>query len=355
MTAPVFTVGEPSGDGLAGPVLAAIAASRPELRWSGVGGPHMAGTGTHDPLADVDTLGGAGLVELVPRLPSILRTRRRLTKALDALPPLAVFVDAPDLHLPLARRARERGIRTALLVVPQFWAWRPRRVETIGAAADLALCLFQHEVSPLRQRGLAAFWVGHPVGALPLATPPARGRPTLALLPGSRPSEVSRHLAPFVAAARALDCSIEVAWRLPADPPQIDGVRFRRDPGVDVLASADVALVAAGTATLEAAILGVPTVVAARLHPVTAAVARRALRVEHVALPNLLLGEAALPEVLQDLSVGRLVAALRPLVRDPSGARQRAVTTSARLRRLVGGGAFAPRAAERILALLDAP
>lgn len=355
MTPPVFTAAEVSGDRLAGAVLCALGERRPDLRWAGVGGAAMLASGRHDAVASVDDLGGAGLVELLPRLPAILRARARLQALLAERPPLSVFVDAPDLHLALATEARRRGLRTALLVVPQFWAWRPGRRQQVAQAADLALCLFEHEVAPLRSLGVAAFWVGHPAAELDPAPPRGRRPLRLALLPGSRRSEVHRHLRPFLAAALALDCrDVEVAWRLPQPPPTVEGARFTRDSGPSVLARADVALVAAGTASLEAAVLGVPTVVAVALHPLSAVVARRLLQVDHVALPNLILGRRAVPEVVQNLSVEALCAPLRPLIADRVGAREEAAEHARELRARLGPPGFGARAAHRLLPLLDA-
>lgn len=351
----MFTAAEVSGDRLAGPVLRELARLRADLRWTGIGGPAMAASGVHDAFGRVDALGGAGLVELLPQLPAILGARRRLSRALEARPPVAVFVDAPDLHLPLARKARALGVPCALLVVPQFWAWRAGRVRAVAQAADLALCLFQHEVAPLRSLGVAAFWVGHPAAELPLApTQPPRS-PRLGLLPGSRRSEVRRYLGPFLDTAAALRCGdVEVAWRLPEPPPVVPGVRFSTDSGPSVLSRVDLALVAAGTASLEAAVLGVPVVVAAALHPASAVVARRLLRLRWLALPNVLLGREAVREVQQDLSLSTLTAALSPLLSDLDASRQRAHGTAAELRHALGPGDFALRSAERLLPLLDA-
>jgi lipid-A-disaccharide synthase len=355
MTSPLFTAAEVSGDRLAGPVLSALAARAPGVRWQGIGGSSMAASAHHDAFGSVDVLGGAGLVELLPRLPALWAARRALRAAVDDRPPLAVFVDAPDLHLPLAARSRSLGVPTVLLVVPQFWAWRPGRRQTVADVADLALCLFEHEVAPLRSLGVAAFHVGHPAAELPLVPPKRARRLRIAVLPGSRRSEVHRHLTPFLRAVSSLEnIDTEVAWRLREPPPSREGVIFSTEPGTEVLARADAALVAPGTASLQACVLGVPTVVAGALHPLSAVVARRLLAVESVALPNLLLGRAAVPEILQDLDASRLLPPLRALLDDPSGARQRAIGLAEELRQTLGRGGFAERAAERILPLLGA-
>jgi lipid-A-disaccharide synthase len=353
----LLTAGEVSGDGLAGPVLAELASRRPDVAWTGFGGAAMRRSSVFHPLGDVSELSGAGLIELLPALPRLLRGRACLVAALKRLPRLAVFVDAPDLHLPLARRARRAGVRAVQLAAPQFWAWRPGRARFLARHLDLVLCLFAFEARLLRRAGARAVHVGHPLAdRLPTQAQrrPRPARPVLAVLPGSRPSEVARHLEPFVDAARAAlrgrEGEIVVPWRLAAAPPQLPGVRFDRRAGFQVLIEADVALVAVGTATLEAAALGVPTVAAARLHPVTAAAARRLLRTPWTALPNILLGEGAIPEHLQDL--GGLTGDLERLLHDPDEAAGRAAEIAHRLRPELGPAGFAPRVADCLLPLL---
>ena len=355
----LLTAAEVSGDQLAGPVLAELAIRRPELTWTGFGGACMQRAPAFRPLGDVRDLSGAGLVELLPTLPRLLRGRARLARALRRRPRLAVFVDAPDLHLPLARRARRAGVRTVQLAAPQFWAWRPGRARFLAEHLDLVLCLFAFEARRLMRAGARAVHVGHPLAdRLAAPGPPAPPRrsagPVLAVLPGSRPSEVGRHLEPFVRAARGALAGrageIVVPWRLATPPPPLAGVRFDPRPGADVLAEADAALVAVGTATLEAAALGTPTIAAARLHPATFAVARRLLRTRWTALPNVLLGERAIPEHLQDL--GGLRGDLRRLLDEPAEAAERADDVARRLRAELGPAGFAPRVADCLLPLL---
>ncbi len=344
----IFTAAEPSGDRLAGPVLDALAQRRPGVSWVGHAGESMGRCATLTALGDVRDLSGAGLVELLPRLPAILRGRRALQDALQHSE-LAVFVDAPDLHLPLARKARARGVITVCLVCPQFWAWRPGRRAAIAEAFDLVLCLFPFEVPALRSWGIAAHCVGHPVADRPLVPHEPTG--VIALLPGSRPAEVERNLLPFVAAARAAagqGVELVVPWRLRAEPPELAGVRFDRSEGPDVLAQCDAALAAAGTAALEAALLGVPVVVSASVHPWTARLAGRFVRSPWLALPNILLRRDAVPEIRQDLRPETLARALEGQL-----AAHDAAEVARELRALLGTG-FADRAADRILPLLPA-
>ena len=358
MSAPnVLTAGEASGAQIIDTVLPHLVARHPELRWTGFGGAATAASASYVSLGAAAELGGAGLVEIIPALPRLLRARRRLVAALDAAPPVALFVDAPDLHLPLARRARAAGVRTAQLVSPQFWAWRPQRRDFMAEHLDLTLCLFDFEVPALRSAGAAAHFVGHPlVERLPaVAARPDRERPVVALLPGSRRSEVARHLEPFVRAARAAGgqtVDLVVPWRLDRAPPPIPGVRFDHRSGAEVLEGADAALVAAGTATLEAALLGVPTIVAVRLHPLSAAITRPLLRTPFVALPNVLLKREVLREHIQDLS--GLGDDLATLLHDLGAARDAAAGWAGELREVMGPPGFASRVVDAVAPLLQA-
>jgi lipid-A-disaccharide synthase len=376
----LFTVAEPSGDRLAAPILAELAKTGRALSWTGVAGPEMReraaeGRISYTPVGEVAELSASGLIELLPSLHRVLRVRQRLLRVLKRRPPVAVFVDGPDLHLPLMLRARVAGIRTIGIVAPQTWAWRPGRVDLLRRAADLVLCLFRFEVDPLRAAGVAARWIGHPAAdlALPWELPGVPGREPdlgvarapaiLAILPGSRPEAARRLLQPLVAAAQVLVESVAasgtrerprivVPWRLPAAPPRIAGVEFSADSGPAVLRRARAALVAAGTATLEAAVLGVPVVAVAAAHPVTAAVASRLLRVPFLSLPNLLLGREAIPEFRQQVDAAPIAAALQPAFLEVRSARAQARALADELQTLLGPPGYARRAAECILPLL---
>lgn len=337
----VVSAAEASGDLLGGPLVEALRVRRPNLHVTGIAGPAMRAAGV-TPIGRTEELGVAGLVEVVPALPRVLRLRRRLQAALASKPRVAVLIDAPDLHLRLHGPARALGVRTVQLVAPQFWAWRPGRAKALASIADRVLCLFRWEVEALRAHGADAVWVGHPVlERTQSRAPTGQGRPRLVLLPGSRGHERRRCERAFAAAATALGDSVEVHV---ADAKN----------GLELLRAADLAVVAPGTATLEAALLGVPLVCAGALHPVSGFVARRLLAVDHVALPNLVLGRAAVPEVLQDLSVPALLAPLRPILADLAAAQQRAQELADELRAALGPPGFAARAADAVLDLAEA-
>ena len=349
MSTLLLSAAEPSGDALAGPLLDALLRERPHLAVAGVTGPAMraAGGSALTSLADVGDLSAGGLVELLPQAPTLLRTRRLLRRAVDGRPDGVVLVDAPDLHLPLLARAKGRGLPAVQVVAPQFWAWRPGRAGRLARIADRVLCLFRFEVKRLEAAGASATWVGHPLATLVPAPVPKRPRPRVLLLPGSRRGERARNTAPLLAAASALgDVDVVLSWMGTEPPPR--GVALARGSGRDQLGDCDAALVAAGTATLEAALLGVPQVVVASAHPLTAALARPLIQTPWFALPNVLLGRAAVPEVVQDLDVPSLTRALS----DALARRAEARSLAEEVRVALGGPGFAERAAAAVFEVI---
>jgi lipid-A-disaccharide synthase len=336
----LVSAAEPSGDLLASELSAALTG----WELAGLAGPRMRAAGVR-PLANTEDVSVMGLVELLSRLGDVRRVKRLLEAAIDS-GDYACFVgvDSPDLHLPLARRARARGMRAIGFVSPQVWAWRPGRVGAIGDAWEALLCLFSFEPALYADTPVDARWVGHPVVD---RMPPRAPVDSLVygLLPGSRPQEVERLWPTFRDAAR------EVRARVP-------GARFRvvvpdwialEAPGMEIvrttaaLADARAALTKSGTVTLELAVMGVPQVVAHQVHPVTYAIGRRLVTgVRHVALPNVLAKAEVVPEFLQDLDPVRLASALLAL---PDVQR---VDLSA-----LGAGGAAGRAAAAIRERLD--
>lgn len=316
---------EPSGDLLGAALARAIRELRPAVRFIGVAGPRMRAEGCES-LFDMERLSVMGLAEVLAHLPELLALRRRLLAYLSAeRPSLVVGIDAPDFNLGLERRLRARGIPSVHLVSPSVWAWRSGRVRTIRRSVDRLLCLFPFEERLLRDHGVPARYVGHPLAdEIPLEIDQAAARtalglapkgPVLALLPGSRQGEVSRLTAPFLESARrcwqahpelrtvipavnaTLRARIETAWREQAPELPLILVDGRSR---EVLAAADVVLSASGTATLEALLFKRPMVVGYRLHPLTWRLLKGWVKVPYVALSNLLLGRELAPEFLQD-------------------------------------------------------
>jgi len=275
---------------------------------------------------------------VLERFAELYRLRRRLiARFLDWRPDVFIGVDAPDFNLELEQALRRQGIRTVHYVSPSVWAWRRYRMRKIAAAADLVLLLFPFELDIYRQWNIPAVWVGHPLAdriAMEPDQAAARRRLGLsprgtyiAVMPGSRRGELDRHLAPFLqAAARVhqsrpdagflcsvLDAEAEQQCRAASRAPGLDGLPFTifRDRAHDVLEAADLALLASGTVTLEAMLFKRPMVVAYRMNALTYRIIRSMVRVRFAALPNLLAGEAVVPECLQDdCTPARLAAEL---------------------------------------------
>ena len=381
----VFIVaGEASGDQLGADLIEALRARHPQIEVIGMAGPRMRAAGCRA-LARVEALAVMGLVEVLRHYPRLRRLQARLgDEVLAARPDVLVGIDVPDFTLDIERRARVAGIPTVHYVCPQVWAWRAGRVPRIRAAADLVLALFPFEVPFLAAHDIAAAFVGHPLAdRIPLIPdraaarrtllPDAAGGPLIAVLPGSRRQELARHAGLFLAAAQRLAAQTpgarivcgavdETAARyleaqcVARDAPGLAAPAVVVGRSLELLAAADVALVASGTITLEAALSGTPAVVAYRLAPLSYWWLRRAVKVPHVALPNLLLGERLLPELLQtEATPTALADALGAWLADPvrvARYRERCAELRSTLR--VGSGAAAVAAIERLLAgLLD--
>lgn len=307
-----MVAGEASGDLLAGLLLRGLRARWPRARKAGIGGPRMAEQG-FEAWWPVEKLSVRGYLEVLPRLPELLRIRRDVARRLMAAPPdLFIGVDAPDFNLPLEERLKDAGIPTLHFVSPSFWAWRPEKLARLKAAADHVLCLFPFEPELLAEAGIPATYVGHPLAReLPFDPDPAAARralglapdaPVLALLPGSRAAEI-RHLAPrfFAAAAILLRDHPELQCVVPAVPHLLPALRaaiaasslsneLRLIEGQShaALAACDLTLVASGTATLEAALLGRPMVIAYAMPALSYRLMRARRQLPWIGLPNIL-------------------------------------------------------------------
>ena len=380
----VIVAGETSGDNLAAGLIAALRARRPELEFAGVAGPRMVAAGC-EAWAPAERLAVMGLVEVLRHLPDLVRLRRAIVARVLADPPLAfVGVDAPEFNLSLAARLHARGLATVQYVSPQVWAWRPGRVRRMARILDRVLCLLPFEKRFYDAAGLPATFVGHPLAdRLPLAPDRSAARAALglppgasvvALLPGSRRGEVERLAGDFIGAAAWLAARrpgtrfivplanalagsafvAELAARTAAGtaPPGLTTT----EGGADLaLTAADCALVASGTATLEALLCKRPMVVAYRLAPLTAWLMRRLdlMKAPFFAQPNLLAGRALVPELLQEaVTPQRLGAELLAWLEDP--ARVAAVAGEFTRLHLELRRNASEQAAEAVLALIDA-
>ncbi len=329
-----MVAGEASGDLLGGELIRGLQQRWPDLNSFGIGGAHMSSQG-FDAWWPSDRLAVRGYVEALPRLPELLWMRRRLAARLMQQPHPNVFVgvDAPDFNFDLEHRLKQAGIPTVHFVAPSFWAWRPKKVEKLKRSVDHVLCIFPFEPALLAQQGVASTFVGHPLAQrIPLQPDRAAARqqlglsetaPVVALLPGSRVSEVHYLAQRFLDAAQLLRLAVPAAQFV---VPALASVRHRllalgQASGlaeslkiVDgqshaALAACDVTLIASGTATLEAALFKRPMVIAYNMHPLSYRLMRRKQRQPWVGLPNILSREFVVPELLQDEATPHNLAA----------------------------------------------
>jgi lipid-A-disaccharide synthase len=357
---------EASADLHGAAVLRELRALRPGLRAFGAAGPRMRAEGA-EALVRAEELSVMGIAEVVPALPRILEAMDLLADAArERRPRAALLIDSPDFNLRLARRLRARRIPVAYFIGPSVWAWRRSRVRQIARDVARMLVILPFEAPFYAEHGVRAVYVGNPVAdSAPAA---AEGRPLhgrLALLPGSRAQEIRRIWPAMLAAARALKVRRRELRLVVPVAPTIDRALLGEVPDVElvdggapeVLADADAAIVASGTATLEAAMALTPLVVVYRTSWLTWSVGRMLVRLEFVSLVNLLAGRAVVPELLQsDCTAERIAAAADPLLsRTPERAAQLEGLRSVRAELLSAGPAgAAKRAAQEVLGLLEA-
>lgn len=345
-----LTAGEPSGDVLGAALVTALRAKLPTAVFNGVGGPRMEAAGLPSlfPYTDLAVM---GLAEIMPRLPLLLRRISETAQAIaETKPDLVITIDSPDFSLRVSRRARrllgpQTKVKLIHYVAPSVWAWRPGRAAKMATFLDRVLCLLPFEPAFFERVGLSARFVGHPLAAIerPQAQP-CFDPPTVCLLPGSRRGEIARHLPIFLNALTALrEDRADLRAVLPTLPhleslvaSSVQGrnITIVANPAAhaDALSQSTAALSASGTVTLEVALAGLPQVIAYRVNPLSAEIARRLIRVAHVGLPNLILGREIAPEFLQEnCTADRLAAALAPLLEDVE--HRRAQTEAARLLR----------------------
>jgi len=333
-----MVAGEASGDLLAGMLLGGLKQRWPALQAYGIGGPRMAEQG-FDAWWPHHKLAVRGYVEVLSHYREIAGIRSQLADRLlaargDERADAFIGVDAPDFNLDLEARLKAQGIKAIHFVSPSIWAWRGKRIEKIRRATDLVLCLFPFEPEIYEKAGIAAAYVGHPLAdTIPLAPPRAQSREALglapdatvvALLPGSRRSE-AQYIAPRLLAAAAEMHRQRPALRfvLPVVPGLrhlIEPLRLQHATGVPIelldgrsheaLAACDVTLIASGTATLEAALFKCPMVITYAMHALSWQMMKRMNYQPWVGLPNILLREFAVPELLQgEATPAKLAAA----------------------------------------------
>ena len=372
-----MVAGEASGDMLAAHLVAALKQREPRLSFHGIGGPKLAAEG-FESLFPMEKLAVRGYFEVLRHYREIMRIREKLARRLLAERPcLFIGVDASDFNLDLERRLRNAGIPSVHYVSPSVWAWRGWRLRRIARSVTRILVMFPFEPAIYEKAGIPVTYVGHPLAdVIPLDPDKAEARaqlrlttrnPVIALLPGSRHSELHYMADTFVRTAQRLSADLKdvhfvcptatratremFAAALQRQGAQDLPLTLLFGHSHDALAAADIALVASGTATLEAALYKTPMIITYRQSPLTWMLMRRMLYLPHVGMPNILAGEALVPEFLQERATPEALAkALLDLLGDQ--ARQKRQVDKFREMHVILRRDAAGRAADAVLEVL---
>ncbi len=367
----MVSCGEPSGDLYAGALVDALRARAPGTVVFGLGGERMAAAGA-DLVADFRGLSVTGLVEAIKVLPENWRAYQRLVRAArERRPDVLVLIDYPDFNFRLMRAIKALGIPVVYYISPQIWAWRPGRMKTMKAVVDQVLVIFPFEQPLYERESVKVEFVGHPL--LELTTPSVEPaslarefgldatRPTVALLPGSRPNELERLTPVLVGAAPRIAARVAGVQFIVARAPHLPdrlyagfqqiGARVVEGRTDDVLHASDVVLTASGTATVQTAIHGKPMAVLYRLSPLTYRLGKPLATVDMYAMVNLIAGRRIVRELIQDACTAAAVAdeAIR-LLTDAAACRQMRADLAGVVQALGGPGASG-RAADAVLAV----
>jgi lipid-A-disaccharide synthase len=373
----MISCGEPSGDLYAGALASEILKLDPSTAITGFGGDRLRAAGA-TLVGDFSGLSVTGILEVARVLPRTYATYRRLVADARATrPDVFVAIDFPDFNFTLGRALKKLGVPVVYYISPQLWAWRAGRMKTMRRLADRVLVIFPFEEPIYKEAGVPVQWVGHPL--FDVAAPPQPrdaflrragldpARPVVALLPGSRRNELHAILPDLARAALLIRGRLPSAQIIVARAPHLDDASFEPlaliaagggSPAAvvsghadDVLAAADVALVASGTVTVQAALHECPMVVVYRLSPLTYRLGKPFVRVDTYAMANLVAGRRVVPELIQEAFTPAAVAAeaLRVLDDPAHAARVRAELREVRAR--LGGPGASRRAAEAVIAV----
>ncbi len=325
-------------------------------------------------VVDAASLAVVGLVEVLAHIPRIYGEYRKILEAAQReRPDVAILTDSPDFHLRLAPSLGRMGIPVVYMVAPQAWAWRRGRVRTLRRNVKRLLCIFPFEEEFFRRYGVPAAYIGHPLAWMARPSMPREeflarhgmtgDRPVITLLPGSRPGEIGRHLPVLFEAVERIRGEREADFLL-AGPPGLPEAFFRERLGGspirlvtgetwDAIASADLALAASGTVTIEAAVLGVPMVTFYRVAPLSWWMGRRLVKAPYLSMVNLVAGKPVAPELMQNEMTGARLASEATRLLADGAARERMRSELKEVAgRLRGPGDPMERAADLIEQLL---
>jgi lipid-A-disaccharide synthase len=352
--------------------LAAALRQRTGAQLFGMGGPRMAEAGV-ELIADYHEVAVVGITEVLHKIPSVVRVQRKLAaEASQRRASLAILIDSPGTHLGVARRLKNARIPVGYFIGPQVWAWRAGRVRVVKRLVNRMVVIFPFEEKIYRDAGVPVDFVGHPLADVVRLTMNREEfaasheldpeRPIVTLLPGSRRNEIARNYPPVLEACKLLARDMKPLGGLQfvhALASGLDdglfssyddhpGLTIKRIRGAtyDALAAADCAIVASGTATIEAALLGTPMVVIYRVARTTAAILRRMVHTPFFSMVNLVAGRRVVPELIQDDFTPRAVAAEVRYLLESLETRDEMKTGLAEVRAKLGGGGAIERAAD---------
>jgi lipid-A-disaccharide synthase len=378
MTPPqiLISAGEASSDMYAARLAAALR-DRTGASFFGMGGPRMAEAGV-ELLADYHEVAVVGIAEVLHKIPSVVRVQRRLAReAVQRRASLAILVDSPGTHLGVARRLKKHGIRVGYFIGPQVWAWRSGRVRVVKRRVDRMVVIFPFEEKIYRDAGIPVDFVGHPLADVVKISVDrveflkrhglAADRPIVALLPGSRVGEVRRNFPAILEACKLLTVKTGKASQPQFVHAAAPGLGLDSSIGAggsdftvkriegetyNMLAAADCAIVASGTATVEAALLGTPMVVVYRVAPLTAFILRRMVHTPFFSMVNLVAGRRVVPELIQNDFTPAAVAAEVGRLLESRAAREEMKAALAGVRTSLGTGGAIERAADVFAGML---
>ena len=362
----LISAGEASSDMYAARLATALR-ERTAGKFFGMGGPRMREVGV-ELIADYHEVAVVGIAEVLHKIPAVIAVQNRLTReAAKRSAALAILVDSPGTHLGVARRLKKCKIPVGYFIGPQLWAWRAGRLRVVKRLVQRMVVIFPFEEKIYQDAGVPVNFVGHPLVDTVRATMSRAefaaqhgldaGRPIVTILPGSRPNEIAQNYARVIAACERIARAGQVQFVLAA-AHGLSAEFFARhaQPAIPIkrvenatyaaLAAADCAIVASGTATVEAALLGTPMVVVYRVAPVTASILRHMIRTPFIAMVNLIAGRRVAPELIQDdFTAGSVEREVRRLLDSPD-ARAEAKAGLAEVRAKLGPGGAIERAAD---------